>query len=79
MSGKKVEALRLRFKRAEARLIKLVDTAGRRGYTGMVGSRGGFLDDPLYRKAMRQYDRTLADYHRASDRVRRRTKTRSSR
>lgn len=79
MNKLKLQGLAKRLRLAESRLYKIVNTADRRGYTGMVRSRGAFTDDPIYRKAMRHYDKAFEDLHRATQRARRKTKTRGSR
>jgi len=39
------------------RLLKAMETADSRGYTGMVGSKGHLLEDPLVKRLMAKRDR----------------------
>jgi len=45
-----------RMKAIERKLVKAIDGADARGYTGYVGSKGGLFDDPVVAKLMRRRD-----------------------
>jgi len=44
------------MKAIERKLVKAIDGADARGYTGYVGSKGGLFDDPVVAKLMRRRD-----------------------
>lgn len=75
----RIEKLHTRMRVAERRVLKAIESADRRGYTGYMNSRGGLSDDPLWIKAMRRYNKTMLDYQKARVKARRKTKTRGSR
>jgi hypothetical protein len=64
------KALRRRYGLARVRSVariahtleKAMRGADRRGYTGMVGSKGGLFDDPRVKAAMRAYDKALGRF-----------------
>jgi hypothetical protein len=45
-----------KLKRVEQNLKRAIETADSRGYTGMLKSRGGFVDDPRVKSLMRKRD-----------------------
>lgn len=50
---------RKKLKRVEQNLVRAIEAADRRGYTGMMKSRGGFVDDPRVKSLMRKRDALL--------------------
>ena len=73
------QGLAKRLRLAEDRLRRIVETSDRRGYTGMVGSRGAFTDDPLYRAAMKRYDEAFDGFFKDIGRRKAATKHRTTR
>lgn len=47
------------FKEAQKRLYRAMTAADRKGYTGMVGSKGSLFDEPRVQAAKRNYDHIL--------------------
>ncbi len=45
--------------RARQKMMDAMTAADRRGYTGLVGSKGGLFDDPDVKAAMKAYDRLI--------------------
>jgi hypothetical protein len=46
-------------KELEAKLLRAMDGANARGFTGYLGSKGSLFDDPQVKKAKKQYDAFL--------------------
>jgi hypothetical protein len=54
-----VVGCRKKLKRVEQNLMRAIEAADSRGYTGMIKSRGGFVDDPRVKALMRKRDALL--------------------
>lgn len=62
MTAKQSRARRschVRRQRIEYNLLRAMEQANNRGYTGNVGSRGGVFDDPRVKALMRKRDALL--------------------
>jgi hypothetical protein len=46
-------------KQLEAGLLRAMDGANARGFTGFLGSKGSLFDDPQVKKAKKKYDAFL--------------------
>lgn len=56
---KRLSSKAAKQKRLEKRLLKAMDGANKRGFTGNFGSKGSLFDDPSVKKAKRDYDKFL--------------------
>jgi hypothetical protein len=52
-------ACKVRLKRVEYNLLRAMEQADRRGYTGMIRSKGSLFDDPRVKSLMKKRDMLL--------------------
>jgi hypothetical protein len=58
-AGRQHAACRAQLKKVSRNLENAISQADNRGYTGMLHSRGGFVDDPRVKTIMRKYNALL--------------------
>lgn len=57
--GNREPRLRLQIERLNDLITHAMLRANKRGYTGMVGSKGGFMEDPDVKRLMKRRDALL--------------------
>jgi hypothetical protein len=55
----KRESCQVQLDKVRARLYRAMNAADRRGYTGMLHSKGGLFDDPRVKAIKRRYDHVI--------------------
>lgn len=57
--AKKPASCQVQLDAVRKRLYRAMSAADRRGYTGMVNSKGGLFDDPRVKAVKRRYDHVI--------------------